>query len=751
MNILNYGKPAKEWLDCMPIGNGRLGAMIEGGIVEETLYLDEESVWAGCPTDNNRKGAYKDVPKVRELLFAGKYDEAREFAQTNLTGYFNNYGTHLRAAELKISYDMGENTSYHRQLDMENAVAKIVSGFGDVEVTREYYSSHPDKVVCMQIAASKAKSLNLSLALSSERENIAVEAAGNELVLRGNCHDGGVKFGIHIKAVAQGGQVVADGTSLKVAGADRVVLYLDINTSFRGEMFEDISNANIAGAIAKGYGAILADHKADFSNLFNRVELEFDSNEYADVPMDKRLEDFKNGNDDIDIVAKFFQFGRYCLISSSRKGTLCTHLQGIWNDNKAALMGWTCDYHLDINTQMNHWHAESTNIAECHEPVVTLLKSLIEPGRITAKEHYGAKGWVTHVTANVWGFTVPGFQERWGIFPTGGLWLALHLIDQYRYREDVKFLAETAYPILRESGEFFESFLVEEPNTGYLVTCPACSEENIYQDPKGGGKASVSAGPTCDNTMVRELFTFLIEASERLGVDEDKREAWQNIIDKLPPFAVGKHGQIQEWLYDFDEPEPEHRHISHLIGAFPLSQITTEQTPELAEAVRATLKRKMNIPNWESGGWSRAWYINLFARLKDEEMAYENVKGLLQYTMSSLVNFHPPMAGAVENIYEMDGNTGGTSGITEMLMQSYDGSIYILPALPKEWKTGAVRGLRARGGFELSIAWKDGSLTELGIKSLLGNACSVNYDGRNVKFSTDKGESYKLTPDLTIA
>lgn len=748
-NILYYDKPAEGWLESMLLGNGRLGAVVSGDIEREVVYLDEESIWAGCPCDNNRPDAHKYIKPIRELIFSGQYNKARELAQEKFTGFDTNFGTHLRAGQLVIEYEnSGQISSYSRTLDIQNAVAKVSYQIGSVNYKREYFCSYPDNVICTKITADKSAAINLSLSLESDREITDISAQGNNITLNAKCYDGGVNFQIIASVVIEGGSISADGCRLIISNSDSITVFIDINSSYRGSNYKDIGNTNIKRLAEKSYHRIKVEHCSDFRSLFDRVDFQLGSDSFDTRTIDMRLKEFQEGNEDLDLIAKFFQFGRYLLISSSRQGFLAAHLQGIWNDDKAAKMGWTCDYHLDINTQMNYWHSEVCNLSECHRPLFELVKSLIEPGCKTAKDHYDCKGWVAHIFTNLWGFTAPGKNERWAFFPTGGLWLALHLADHYRFCCDEKFLRDTAYPILKEAAEFFLAFLVEEPNGGYLVTSPATSAENVFES-HDGQIASVCAGPTCDNALLREVFEFCIEASEQLDVDMSIRERWRNVLRKLPPYKIGKDGRLQEWLEDFSEPEPQHRHISHLLGVYPFMQITPSDT-ELAKAAAAVLNYKMSLKDWESVGWNRAWNINIFARLGDSEAAKANLIGILNITKSSLLTFHPPFAGAVEDIFELDGNAGATAGTAEMLLQSNNGVIHILPALPISWNDGYITGLRARCGFEVDIYWQHGELYRLRVSSLQGKRCIIKYRDLQLVLETDKGLDYCFNQNLQL-
>ena len=749
-----YRQPAKRWLEALPVGNGRLGAMVFGGVQQEKLALNESTLWSGAPSDTNvNPEGQKHLAEIRQLFFDGKYGQARSLC-TQLLGRKNSYGTHLPLADLSVEFqgEFDTVTDYRRQLDLVEGIAKVE--FADVR--REVFASNPDNVLVMRVTCGKPGTLGFRVKLNNPyTPQGKVEATGNTLVFSGHAWEGahsngktGVAFEGWVRVLAEKGSVTVVSNQLEVAGANAATILVAANTTFGGGDPAALCRQQIEAASGKSYAALRRVHVADHQRLFRRVALELGDDAGAKLPTDERLTALKKGSDDAQLAALFFQFGRYLMIAGSRENSpLPMHLQGIWNDNIACRMPWTCDYHLDINQEQNYWPAEVCNLSECHEPQFKLIEILRESGRRTAKELYGARGWVAHVVTNPWGYTAPGWDLGWAFHPTGGIWLANDLWQHYQFTGDKKFLAQRAYPTLKEAAEFFLDYMVPDPKTGFLCTGPAVSPENSFKAP-GGGLFFEDMGPVADTVLVRELFTACIESSRLLGTDDDFRAKLETARGKLQPLAVGKHGQLEEWRLDYDEAVPNHRHTSHLVAVYPCDQISQRRTPELAKAAATTIQRRVTAPGFEDVEFTRGNFLTFFARLGDPEAAYKQLLGLLcEDTYSTMFTYsRGGIAGAPCDIFVLDGNMSGAAGIAELLLQSNNGEIELLPALPKAWPSGKVTGLCARGGFTVDIEWKDGKLTRARIHAPLGGVCVMRYGNqtRQLKLRAGQMEEWKL-------
>jgi alpha-L-fucosidase 2 len=749
-----YKQPAALWEEALPVGNGRLGAMVFGDPIHERLQLNEESIWAGSKINNNNPGALKHLPEVREALFNGEYKRALELSNTYLLGTPPRIRSYQPFGDLTIDYEWSAPPgAYRRGLDLRTGIATTRFDVDGLTYTQEVFVSAPDNILVVHVRSSNGGTITASVALRREKDALIRAFPDGRIRLTGQIHDdddplegpGGphMRFAGELRLISRKGVVSAANGSLKVTGSEEILLLLTAATDYDLSKLDFDRSIDASAtcatildkAAAHSEEALARRHLSEYQPMFGRVSLRLGSDSLDAVPTDKRLQRVKEGKEDNGLAVLYFQYGRYLLMSSSRRpGILPANLQGIWNKEMNA--PWNSDFHTNINLQMNYWPAEVCNLSETGLILSAFLEKLSEPGAITAREMYGAQGWTIHHLTDPFGRT--GVADGvWGITPMNGPWMTFPVYEHFLFTRDVQFLRTVAYPLLKGSAEFVLGFLRESPE-GYLVTNPSHSPENAFIAPSGRDTSALTYAATIDVEIINALFDYCIEASKILGVDSGFAHKLTETRKRLPPIRVNAKGAIQEWIRDFEEAAPGHRHMSHLLGLYPLAQITPE-TPELFKAAQATIERRLAYGGGHTG-WSRAWIINFFARLQNGEKAYENLLALFRKsTLTNLFDTHPP--------FQIDGNFGGTAGIAEMLIQSHQGVISLLPALPEAWDDGEVKGLCARGGFVVDMHWKNHQLTQATVTSKIDGAVSVMYGGKKHQLLLRAGEKQIINPE----
>jgi alpha-L-fucosidase 2 len=760
-----YTKGAKEWSEGLPIGNGRLAAMVYGGAEDETWNITELTYWSGKrEAVASSSSGKEDLTRLRRHFFEGDYEAGERLASELLEPVKGNFGTNLPMCDVLLHFGHTEENIV-RQLSIDNAIVTTSYKVNGANLHREMFASHVDGLIACRIWSELQDGVSFSLRLEGKTERFESwnETAGT-LAFRGQAaesvhSDGecGVRCQGKVGIRVLGGQITGESGSLVIEKASEAIIYFSVSTDYgqSDDSWLSTSGRQLEKAEAKGYPQLKADHIADYRKLYDRVSMNFGDSSHSELPMDARIKLLAEGRDeDPHLYALFFQYGRYLTICGAREDSpLPLNLQGIWNDNQACRMGWTCDYHLDINTEMNYYPTEITNLSESHLPLMRYIERLSQGGRSAARDFYGCEGWVAHTVSNAWEFSAPAWQTSWGLNVTGGLWIAGQLRDHYEFTLDDEFLKEMAYPILKEAALFFLDYMTIHPSYGWLVTGPSISPENTFFANEGTKvHRTLSMGTTLDQVLVSDLFEFCLAAAERLQRDEELQIRLKKAIELLPPLQIGKNDQLQEWLEDYEEAQPNHRHLSHLHSLFPGYRITPQDTPELSKAARVTLEARKSSEYHEDIEFTVAAFAGCYSRLYEGDLAYEQISHLIgELCYPNLFTYSKPgIAGAEAKTYVADGNYGGTAVIADMLLQSHADVLHLLPALPSKWASGKFAGLRARGALEVDVIWSNGHITEATVKAFVSGHTSLRYRDRTVTFEYKAGHIYHFNEELQI-
>lgn len=746
-----YQQPAAAWIDALPVGNGRMGAMVFGNVQYERIQLNEESIWAGKKISIDNPGSSRHLKEIQQLLLNGENGKAHDLSTKFMLAIPNRFRSYQTLGDIFLDFGLqGAPKEYERNLDLSTGIATTLYSINGIKFKREVFASAPHDCIVVRITSDKPNSIQCKINLSRERDATVGSHSQNSLLMSGQIIDvddsngeGGLnmKFSSLLKATSTDGSIQSSNNSLIVKNASSLTILLTSASDYslskldldRSIDVKAICEKIITDASEIGYDELKTTALNKYNELFGRVELDLGGKDLSNIPTDKRLDAVKKGNADPKLVELYFQYGRYLLIGSSTSpGVLPANLQGVWNDHYEA--PWASDYHTNINLQMNYWPSEVTNLSETNQSLFNFIDAYRVPGRETAKGMYNATGWTMHHATDIFGKTGINAAIQYGVSPLAAAWLTLHLWEHYQFTGDKKFLREKGYPIMKEAAEFIQTFLIEDKH-GQLVTAPSMSPENAFKLPNGE-RHQITYAPAIDVEVIMALYKACIESAAILKTDNIFAGQLRNTLTRLPPIKISdKTGGIQEWIEDYDEAEPGHRHISHLLALYPADLITPAQ-PKLFAAAAKTLERRLANGGGHTG-WSRAWIINFYARLLDGEKAYENVMALLQKsTLNNLFDNHPP--------FQIDGNFGGTAGIAEMIIQSHEEYIKLLPAMPEVWAKGSVKGLCARGGFVVDMKWLDGKIIDCSVLSKQGNRLKLNINGTLMDLKTTAGQSYKI-------